>query len=96
MQRVLSYDLQTYNFVEAAQTIFCASDLAALHELPVAAPEDTPPQLRRAQIQAQVGQRVSKAERKRARTHASALPSARALLRAARSARRRERRRTKR
>lgn len=69
-QRVVAFDLDEFNFVEVAETFFDASDLELLHRKPLALPAATPPQLRRAQVQAQVGNKISKAERKGARTHA--------------------------
>ena len=58
------------DFVGAAEAIFSTSNLDEIHREPIVALEDTPPQLRRAQIQAKVGPPVSKQERKGARAHA--------------------------
>ena len=69
VQRTLQYDLGAHSFVAAAEAIL-GPDLANLHKAPFKPPADTPPALRRAQIQAQVNGGVSKAERKGARDHA--------------------------
>ena len=69
-QQTLAYDLKTHNFVAAVQAILGTDDLSNLHEAPVLPPSQTPPSLRRAQIQAQIGEPVRTAERKDARNHA--------------------------
>ena len=73
-QRTLKYDLQTFDFIGAAQEMLLGDELhaslAELHLEPIRPPAATAPALRRAQIQAQLGGRVSKTERKAARTHA--------------------------
>lgn len=69
VQRKLSYDLRVHNFVAAAEAIL-GPDLGSLHHAPIKPYVETPPSLRRGQIQAQMGASVSKAERKDARNHA--------------------------
>jgi hypothetical protein len=69
-QCTLGYDMAEFDFVGAAQDMLGTTSLETLHRQPIVSPAETPPQLRRAQIQAQVGSAVSKQERKSARTHA--------------------------
>lgn len=73
-QRTLRYDAERFEFVRAASALFGLDDgepMGDLHLSPIRATlEDTPPALRRAQIQAQLGPKVTKEERKDARNHA--------------------------
>ena len=69
-QRTLSFSQDEFGFTAAAESILGSSDLSNLHRAPVLPPQQTPPALRRGQIQAQLGSTVSKAERKDARNHA--------------------------
>jgi len=69
-ERTLDYDVEAFPFVKAAEAIFKSSSLGNLHHESVSAPLQTPPSLRRAQVQARVGLPISKVERKGARDHA--------------------------
>ena len=69
-QHTLAYDTEHFDLVGAAEAVLGSKHLGQLHHDPLIAPEQTPPALRRGQIQARVGARVSKLERKGARTHA--------------------------
>ena len=70
VQRVLAFDQKQFDFVGAACAVLGTDDLEQLHRRPIVDPDDTPPQMRRAQVQARVGAPISKQERKKARTHA--------------------------
>ena len=70
IQGILPYDQTTFNFAGIARAILGAANLEDLHHQPILDPDETPPQMRRAQIQARVGLPVSTPERKNARNHA--------------------------
>ena len=70
VQRVLDYDLQRFDFVGAVESVFGVSKLVDIHLEPTRSPAETPPALRRGQIQARVGLKVSKEESKAALNHA--------------------------
>lgn len=69
-QRLLDYDRSTYDFVGIAEEIFSSNHLGGLHQAPVRPWDQTPPALRRGQVQARIGCSVSKQERKGARRNA--------------------------
>ena len=68
--RLLDYDRSTYDFVGIAEEIFSSNHLGGLHQAPVRPWDQTPPALRRGQVQARIGCSVSKQERKGARRNA--------------------------